>query len=166
MTALYQRDQFSGAILVASHGHVLYENAFGMANREKHHPFKLNTHEYIGSVSKQLTALGIMILHDRGKLSYDQPIKDIFPELPACMQPVTIRNLLYHTSGLTIFDDYPNITEQDAFKLLLAQKELQFKPGEKFEYCNTGYSLLGMIIEKVSGQSLSRFMSACPRREP
>lgn len=160
MTAVYQRGQFSGAILVASHGKVLYEKAFGMANREKGLPFTPDTREYIGSVSKQFTAMGIMILHERGKIKYDQSIRDIYPELPACMQPVTIRDVVYHTSGLVIMDDFPNIVEQDVFKALLAQKELRFPPGQKFEYCNAGYSLLGMIIEKVSGQSLNDFMQA------
>jgi CubicO group peptidase (beta-lactamase class C family) len=158
MNAVYQRGQFTGVILVASHGKVLYEKAFGMANREKYIPFTTSTREYIGSISKQFTAVGIMILHDRGQLKYEQSVRDFFPELPACMQPVTIRNLLYHTSGLTLFDDFPNMTEQDVFKILLTQKKLNFHPGEKFEYCNAGYSLLGMLIEKVSGQTLNAFM--------
>lgn len=133
MTAVYQRGQFTGAVLVASHGKIIYEKAFGFADRERQRPFTLDTREYIGSISKQMTAMGIMILHDRGKLRYDQPVTDFFPELPACMQPVTIRDLLYHTSGLALFDDFPNMTEQDVFKILLAQKKLHFPPGEKFE---------------------------------
>jgi CubicO group peptidase (beta-lactamase class C family) len=160
MNAVYRRGQFTGAVLVASHDKIIYEKAFGLADRERQRPFALDTREYIGSISKQMTAMGIMILHDRGKLRYDQSVRDFFPELPACMQPVTIRNLLYHTSGLALFDDYPNMTEQDVFKILLAQKELHFPPGEKFEYCNAGYSLLGMIIEKISGQTLNGFLQA------
>jgi CubicO group peptidase (beta-lactamase class C family) len=160
MNAVYRRGQFTGAILVASHGRIIYEKAFGFADRERQRPFTLDTREYIGSISKQMTAMGIMILHDRGKLRYDQPVKDFFPELPLCMQPVTIRDLLYHTSGLALFDDFPNMTEQDVFRILLAQKELRFPPGKKFEYCNAGYSLLGMIIEKVSGQTLNGFLQA------
>jgi CubicO group peptidase (beta-lactamase class C family) len=160
MNAVYQRGQFTGSILVASHGRVLYEKAFGMADREKQRPYTTDTREYIGSISKQFTAMGIMILQDQGKLRYDEPVKDLFPDLPACMQPVTIRNLLYHTSGLALFDNPPDMTEQDVLKILLAQKELHFRPGEKFEYCNAGYSLLGMIIEKISGQTLNDFMKA------
>ena len=160
MNAVYRRGQFTGAILVASHGKVLYEKAFGMADRDKRLPFTTDTREYIGSISKQFTAMGIMILHDRGQLKYDQPVRFFFPELPACMQPVTIRNLLYHTSGLALFDDYPNMTGQDVFKILLRQKVLNFRPGEQFEYCNAGYSLLGMLIERASGQTLNAFMQA------
>ena len=158
MNAVYQRGQFTGAILVASHGKVLYEKAFGMADRERQLPFTTNTREYIGSISKQFTAVGIMILHDRGQLKYEQSVRDFFPQLPACMQPVTVRHLLYHTSGLALFDDFPNMTEADVFKRLLAQKELNFHPGDKFEYCNAGYSLLGMLIENISGQTLNDFM--------
>jgi CubicO group peptidase (beta-lactamase class C family) len=160
MNAVYRRGQFTGAILVARHGQVLYEKAFGMADRDKKRPFAIDTREYIGSISKQFTAMGIMILHDRGQLEYDQPVRVFFPELPACMQPVTIRNLLYHTSGLALFDDYPNMTGQDVFKILLGQKQLNFRPGEQFEYCNAGYSLLGMLIERISGQTLNAFMQA------
>jgi CubicO group peptidase (beta-lactamase class C family) len=159
MTALYNRGQFTGSILVADHGKVIYEKAFGLADREKKIPFTLNTQEYIGSISKQFTAMGIMILKDRDKLDYNQSVRDFFPELPACMQPVTVRNLIYHTSGLALFDDYPDMTEKDVFDILLKQDKLSFTPGEKFEYCNAGYSLLGMIIEKISGQSLNGFMT-------
>jgi CubicO group peptidase (beta-lactamase class C family) len=160
MNALYQRGQFTGAILVASNGKVLYDKAFGMADREKKRSFTTDTREYIGSISKQFTAMGIMILHDRGKLEYSQSVMDFFPDLPACMQPVTIRNLLYHTSGLALFEETPDMTEQGVFKKLLAQSTLNFRPGEKFQYCNAGYSLLGMIIEKVSGKTLHDFMKA------
>ncbi|HEY4831698.1 MAG TPA: serine hydrolase domain-containing protein, partial [Waddliaceae bacterium] len=89
MNAVYQRGQFTGAILVAANGKVLYEKAFGMADREKKRPFTTDTREYIGSLSKQFTAMGIMILHDRGKLEYSQSVRDFFPDLPLCMQPVT-----------------------------------------------------------------------------
>jgi CubicO group peptidase (beta-lactamase class C family) len=159
MTAVSGRGQFTGSILVSREGKVIYEKAFGLADRDKNIPFTTATGEYIGSISKQFTAMGIMILKDRGLLDYGQSVRHFFPELPACMQPVTIRNLLYHTSGLAIFDDYPNMTEKDVFNILLKQDSLRFKPGEKFEYCNAGYSLLGMIIEKVSGQSLNTYMT-------
>ncbi len=159
LSTLYVCGQFTGAVLVAEHGHVIYKKAFGLADRENNKPFTLQTPEYIGSLSKQFTAMGIMILKERGKLNYDQPVRNFFPELPECMQPVTIRHLLYHTSGLATFDDFPDMTERDVFNILLKQKTLNFKPGDRFEYCNAGYSLLGMIIEKISGQSLNDFLS-------
>ncbi len=159
MTALNNRGQFTGSILVADHGRLIYKKAFGLADRQNKVPFTPETKEYIGSVSKQFTAMGIMILRDRGKLEYDEHIRVFFPELPACMEPVTIRHLLYHISGLALFDDYPDMTEKDVFNILMKQESLRFTPGEKFEYCNAGYSLLGMIIEKISGESLNEFMT-------
>ena len=160
MIALYGRGQFTGSILVANHGKLIYKRAFGMADRQTGTPFTPDTKEYIGSVSKQFTAMGIMILRDKGKLEYDEHIRVFFPELPACMEPVTIRHLIYHVSGLALFDDYPDMTEKDVFNILMKQESLHFTPGEKFEYCNAGYSLLGMIIEKISGESLNEFMTA------
>lgn len=159
MAALYERGQFTGSILVAEQGQIIYEGAFGLANRAQNKPFTLSTCEYIGSISKPFTALGIMILIERGNLTYDTPIRQIFSELPPCMQPVTIRHLLHHTSGLALFDDYPDMTEKDVFDILTKQETLRFNPGEKFEYCNAGYSLLGMIIEKVSGKTLNDFLT-------
>jgi CubicO group peptidase (beta-lactamase class C family) len=159
LTSLYSSGQFTGAVLVAQNDRLVYKKAFGLADRAKGIPFTIQTKEYLGSISKQFTAMGIMILKDRQKLTYDQSVRDFFPELPTFMQPVTVRQLLYHTSGLAIFDDYPNMTEKDVFNILRKQDKLRFTPGEKFEYCNAGYSLLGMIIEKVSGQSLNAFMT-------
>lgn len=159
MTALYQRGQFTGAILITDHGQVIYEKAFGMADREHNIPFTIDTPEYIQSVSKQITAMGIMILKERGKLAYHESVRQYFSELPPCMEGVSILNLLHHTGGLDTFDDFPDMTEQDVFNILKKQTNLKFEPGTKFEYSNGGYTLLGMIIEKISGQSLNEFLT-------
>jgi CubicO group peptidase (beta-lactamase class C family) len=159
MTALYERGQFTGAVLIAEKGTIIYKKAFGFANREENIPFALNTQEYIGSISKPLTAQGIIILRDRGHLLLTQSVREFFPELPPCMAPVTLTNLLQHTGGLAMFDDTPDMTERDVFDILLKQTTLRFAPGTRFEYCNAGYSLLGMIIAKVSGQSLNEFLT-------
>ncbi len=115
MIALYSRGQFTGSILVADHGKLIYKRAFGMADRQTGTLFTPDTKEYIGSVSKQFTAMGIMILRDKGKLEYDEHIRVFFPELPACMEPVTIRHLIYHVSGLALFDDYPGYDGKRCF---------------------------------------------------
>ncbi|WP_342084295.1 serine hydrolase domain-containing protein [Dyadobacter sp. OTU695] len=81
MTELYERGQFTGAVLVSRRGKVVYEKTFGMADRKQKIPFTPDTQEYIGSVSKQMTAMGIMILKDRGKLTYGQSVRNYFPEL-------------------------------------------------------------------------------------
>ena len=159
MSVLSKKGQFSGAVLVGFHGKIIYKNGFGFANRVTKEKFTTTTPCYIGSVSKQFTAMGIMILKERGKLAYDDPVRTYFPGLPVCMQPVTIRHLLIHSSGLALFDDYPNMNTQDVFNILVKQRSLQFTPGEKYEYCNTNYTLLGMLIEKVSNSSLNDFLT-------
>ena len=159
MSSIYKNGQFSGAVLVAENGQVIYSKGFGMADRKTNEPFTVSTPCYIGSLSKQFTAMGIMILKERKKLNYDEPIRKFFPELPICIQPMTIRMLLHHRSGLAIFDDYPDMNEKDVFNIILKQEVLHFPAGEKFEYCNAGYTLLGMLIEKISGSNLNDFLT-------
>ncbi|MCF6406406.1 serine hydrolase [Chitinophaga filiformis] len=159
MSAVFHQGQFSGAVLLADHGRIIYTRGFGFSNRQTKEPFTPHTPCYIGSISKQFTALAIVMLKEKGKIKYDQPIREYFTELPDCYQPVTIRNLLQHTSGLALFDDYPNMTTTDVFNILKQQTSLRFTPGSKFEYCNANYTLLGMLVEKVSGKSLDAFLT-------
>lgn len=159
MSTIHRDGQFSGALLVVDHGKIIYKKGFGYADRQSKELFTTDTPCYIGSVSKQFTAMGIMILQEQGKLEYSQSIRTFFPELPEFMQPITILHLLHHTSGLALFGDFPDMNEKDVFSILLKQQSLRFSPGEKFEYCNAGYTLLGMLIEKVSGETLNDFLT-------
>lgn len=159
MSTIHRDGQFSGALLVVDHGKIIYKKGFGYADRQSKELFTTDTPCYIGSVSKQFTAMGIMILQEQGKLEYSQSIHTFFPELPEFMQPITILHLLHHTSGLALFGDFPDMNEKDVFSILLKQQSLRFSPGEKFEYCNAGYTLLGMLIEKVSGETLNDFLT-------
>jgi CubicO group peptidase (beta-lactamase class C family) len=159
ISTIHRDGQFSGALLVVDKGKVIYKKGFGYANRQTKEFFTTDTPCYIGSVSKQFTALGIMLLQERGRLNYSQSIRTYFPELPEIMQPVTILHLLHHTGGLALFGDYPDMNEKDVFNILLKQQSLRFSPGEKFEYCNAGYTLLGLIIEKISDQTLNDFLT-------
>jgi len=160
MSAINKSGQFMGAVLVAENGKLIYKKGFGFADTKTKEKFTTSTPCYIGSLSKQFTSMGIVILQERGKLNYEQPIRQYFPELPEYYQPVTIRNMLQHTSGLALFDDFPDMTESDVFNILKQQKSLRFTSGSKFEYCNANYTLLGMIIEKISGKSLDEFLTA------
>lgn len=159
MTAIYKSGQFTGAVLVAEHDRIIYRKGFGLADVKTKEEFTAGTPCYIGSISKQFTAIGIVILKEKGKIEYSQSIRQYFPGLPECYQPVTIQDMLQHTSGLALFDDYPGMTENDVFDILRKQTSLRFVPGERFEYCNANYSLLGMLIEKVSGKSLNKFLT-------
>lgn len=159
MSTIHRDGQFSGALLVSDHGKIIYKKGFGYADRKTKELFTTDTPCYIGSVSKQFTAMGIMILEEKGKLEYNQSIRAYFPELPEFMQPITILHLLHHTSGLALFGDFPDMNEKDVFNILLKQQSLRFAPGEKFEYCNAGYTLLGLLIEKISGETLNDFLT-------
>lgn len=148
-----------GAVLVVEKGKLIYKKGVGFANMKTKEKFTPSTPCYIGSISKQFTAMGIVILKEKGKLSFDQSIRQYFPELPEYYQEVSILNLLQHSSGLALFDDFPGMTTTDVFNILKQQTVLRFPPGSKFEYCNANYTLLGMLIEKISAKSLNEFLT-------
>jgi CubicO group peptidase (beta-lactamase class C family) len=135
------------------------------------HPIGPDTDFRLASFTKQFTAACIMLLVHDGKLHYDDHLTDIFPEFPAYGKPITIRNLLNHTSGLPDYEDiltaqYPNIPDDkipqilDAgvLKLLEQQTAGKFPAGSKWEYSNSGYVVLGLIVEKVSGKPFAQFL--------
>ena len=159
ISAINKEGQFMGAVLFAEKGKVIYKKGFGYADTKTKEKFTSATPCYVGSLSKQFTAIGIVILKEKGELHYDQSIRQYFPDLPRYCQDVSILNLLHHSSGLALFDDFPDMTKDDVYNILKQQSSLRFIPGAKFEYCNANYTLLGMIIEKISGKSLDEFMT-------
>jgi CubicO group peptidase (beta-lactamase class C family) len=165
MDALVRGGKFNGSILIAREGKVLVSKGYGMANFELDAPNTPQTKFRLGSITKPFTAMAIMILQERGKLSVQDSICKYLADCPAAWQQITIHHLLSHTSGLAKHDkagDYlktammPMTVMQliDSFK----NKPADFKPGEKFDYNNNGYILLGYVIEKVSGQSYEVFL--------
>lgn len=161
-----RRDTPGAAVEVRRDGQVVYRRTFGMADIEQGRPITPTTPLYVASVSKQFTAFAILLLAQDGKLSLDDDVRRYLPELPDFGKPIRIRHLLHHTSGLR---DELNllsmagwrmedvITEQDVMRLVRRQRALNFAPGTDFEYSNTGYMLLGMIVQRVSGESLAAF---------
>lgn len=153
---------FNGTILVARGEDVLYRNALGLASQEQSKELTPETAFYLASVSKQFTTTGIMILKERGQLSYDDRLSKFFPDFASFGKDVTVRQMMTHTSGIP--DHYglgaykPGLTNADVFDLLNQQEKLDFSSGEKYSYSNGGYVLLAMIIEQVSGQPLHVFM--------
>ena len=166
MAACVKYRHFSGAVLVARDGKVLLSKGYGLANRENDVPCTPQTKFRIGSVSKPFTAMAVMILQERGKLDVRDKVKKHLPDSPAAWDEITVHHLLTHSSGI------PNITEVKARYMHLVAKSitpeelvasfrdmpLLFQPGEKGQYSNSNYILLGMIIEKVSGQHYDRFL--------
>jgi len=156
---------FMGSVLVAREGKTLLDKGYGFANLEWQVPNTPTTKFRLGSITKQFTAACILLLEERGKLKTDDPVKKYMVDAPAAWDKVTIFHLLTHTSGIpsfTSFSDYPKrewetITPQqlvDWFR----DKPLEFEPGTKWNYSNSGYVLLGYLIEKISGQSYADFV--------
>ena len=165
MNAAVRVDQFSGSILVARNGQPVVSRGYGMANIELSVPNTPQTVFRLGSVTKQFTSMAIMILQERGKLNVSDPVCKYFTDCPAAWQPLTVRNLLTHTAGIPNYTGFPDFSKTAAIATTTAEligrfkdKPLDFAPGEKYAYSNSGYYLLGAIIEKVSGKSYADFL--------
>lgn len=161
-----QPDSPGCALAVIRDGRIIYSRGYGMANLELGVPIQPNSIFDIGSTSKQFTALCILILARRGMLSLDDPIQKFLPEMPEYEQPITVRHLVHHTSGIRDYltlmalanmpfeNDYQ---EADVVGLIARQKALNFLPGEEHLYCNSGYFLMSEIVHRVSGKNLRDF---------
>ena len=157
--------QFMGSVLVARDARVIYSKGFGSANLEWDIPNSPATKFRLGSVTKQFTAACVLLLEERGKLSVADPLKKYFPAAPAAWDKITIYHLLTHTSGIPSFTGFPDYAKLEPFantpEQLVARfrdKPLDFEPGEKWQYSNSGYVLLGHLIEKVTGESYETFV--------
>jgi CubicO group peptidase (beta-lactamase class C family) len=156
---------FRGAVLVGIDGKVVFEKAYGLADEEWNVRNTTTTKFRIASLSKQFTAACILLLQERGKLKVQDPISRYLTALPEAWRSITIHQLLTHTSGIPNYTDSPQLkkinrtgaTPQEMIALV-ADKPLDFKPGSRWHYTNTGYILLGMMIEKISGQPYADFM--------
>jgi CubicO group peptidase (beta-lactamase class C family) len=156
---------FMGSVLVARGDQVLLSKGYGSANLEWNIPNAPDTKFRLGSVTKQFTAASILLLEERGKLKTDDLVKKYMPDAPAAWDKITIFYLLTHTSGIPNFTGFPDYSSQEPFdttpEKLVARfrdKALDFEPGEKFSYSNSGYVLLGYLVEKVSGESYAKFL--------
>jgi CubicO group peptidase (beta-lactamase class C family) len=157
--------KFMGSVLVARDGVVLLSRGYGSANLEWEVPNSPTTKFRLGSVTKQFTAACILLLEERGKLKVEDSVKKYMSDAPAAWDKVTIFNLLTHTSGIPSFTGFPEYASTEAIattpEKLVARfrdKPLEFQPGEKWNYSNSGYVLLGYLIEKISRQSYSQFV--------
>ena len=164
LTVLHDRAMFNGVVLVAEQGNVTYAKALGTANIATNEPLAINSAFNLASVSKQFMSMMIMQLQERGKLRYDEPVQTYLSDFP--YEKITVRHLLNHTSGLPEYFDLAQkylgpldtLTNDGMLQLLHQYKPaLQFQPGEKWEYSNTGYVLLGSIITKVGGMPIETF---------
>jgi CubicO group peptidase (beta-lactamase class C family) len=154
------------SVIVIENGRVILRRAYGMADLERHVAATPETDYRLASVSKQFTAMAIMLLARDGKVRYDQPVREILPELPAAAERVTLRHLLNHTSGLPDYEDLipdsqtVQVSDRDVLALLARKDTLYFPAGSTYRYSNSGYVLLGLIVERVSGVSFPEFLRA------
>jgi CubicO group peptidase (beta-lactamase class C family) len=168
MSALVVPGGAGATVAVTKDAKIVFSKGYGSANPEYDIPNTPKTIFHVASVSKQFTAFSIALLADQGKISLDDDIRKYLPELNDFGHIITIRHLVHHTSGLRDqwnllalagwrLDDV--ITRSQVLRLISHQKDLNFKPGEEYSYCNTGYTLLAEIISRVSGESFEAWTS-------
>ena len=162
---LYKGKEVPGfAVLVSKDGKTVYSKNAGYANLEKKVKITDNTVFSLASTSKQFTAACIVLLQQQGKLNLDDNLRKYIPEFPAYAEKITINQLLNHTSGLKDHralamlrgDNSDNYSSAE-IKAMLVTQELNYEPGAKWSYSNSGYWCLAQIVEKVSGQSIASF---------
>ncbi len=160
----YAGEQPGVAVMVIKNGAPVFKKAYGLAHLEEKIPVATQTNFRLASVSKQFTAMSIMLLVERGKLTYETSLLEIFPGFPDYGDAITVRHLLQDTSGLIDYEGLipdtatVQVLDKDVLRMMMAQDSTYFKPGEQFRYSNSGYAVLAMIVEKISGKSYAAFL--------
>ena len=160
-------DTPGGVVGVIRDGEVIFSKSYGMANLTHDIPFEVNTPTNIGSVSKQFTAMAILLLEKDGKLSLDDDVRKHLPDLPDLGEVVTLKNMLNHTNGfrevynlmpMTGWKGEDALMREEVLDILKKQEELQNDPGEAYNYNNSAFIALTYIVEQISGQTFPEFM--------
>src|SRR6266550_2476320 len=153
-----------GAVIVIKEGKPLFAKGYGLADSEKKIPCMTNTNFRLASVTKQFTAMAVLILAEEGQLSLEDHLPEFFPEFPAYGKTISLDHLLTHTSGLPDYEDHiPDgamipLSERDVLFILRQQSKTDFVPGAQFHYSNSAYVLLALIVENVSGKTFPVFL--------
>ncbi|MCU0645792.1 MAG: beta-lactamase family protein [bacterium] len=161
---IYDGNVPGAALKIIQDGKPILTKIYGLADVEKKIPVAAHTNFRLASFTKQFTAMCIMMLQERGKLSYNQTLKEIFPDFPDYGSAITIRHLLHHTSGLIDYESLiPDtatiqVLDKDVLNMMLQQDSTYFPPGAEYRYSNSGYAVLAMIVETVSGQRFADFL--------
>jgi CubicO group peptidase (beta-lactamase class C family) len=162
LTKLSSENNFSGGLLIVKDGRILIKRGYGWADKDKKIPFTPTTLASIGSITKGFTAAAIIKLVEQNKLSLDDHLKKFFPAIPDDKAGITLHHLLTHSSGFQEFlkqdgGDYEIINSEEYLKRAF-EEPLAYKPGEKAVYTNVGYSILGIIIEQVTGLDYEMYL--------
>ena len=153
-----------GSVAVLVDGKTVFSKSYGLADVANSIPATPKTNYRLASVTKQFTATAILQLVDRGKLSLDARLTDVLPGAPAYTRDMRIRHLLTHTSGLVDYEDLipgsqtVQVLDRDVLRLLSTTDSVYFRPGESYKYSNSGYALLALVVEALSGQSFAAFL--------
>lgn len=164
-------DKPGAVVMVIKQGKPIVRKAYGMAHLEQQAAMTVASNLRLASFTKQFTAMAIMLLAERGKLTYQARLTDIFPDFPAYGHQITIEQMLQHTSGLIAYEDLISdtatvqVTDSDVLAMMFEQDSTYFEPGLKYRYSNTGYAVLAMVVERLSGQSFAEFLR-CEIFEP
>ena len=157
-------DTPGAAVLVIHDGRKVFTGTYGQARLEDHTPVESATNFRLASVTKQFTAMSILMLVERGKLGLDDTLYDLFPGFPDFARDITVTNLLQHTSGLLDYEDFvpadspTQVHDSDVLELMRATGQTYFAPGTEYRYSNSAYAVLAMLVEKLSGQSFPVFL--------
>jgi CubicO group peptidase (beta-lactamase class C family) len=164
MSSTYSDTQPGAAVLISAGGETLYEKGFGLANLATGEPVTPHTNFRLASVSKQFTTASVQLLEQRGLLSYEDDLLTFFPQFSLVGAQVTLRHLLTHTSGLQDYEDFVvekpgfQVTDEEVLDIVAAQTTTYFVPGTRYRYSNTGFVLLALVVEKVTGIGYDRFL--------
>ena len=157
-------DKPGAAVMIIKDGKPLIVKTYGMANVATQKPVLPSSNFRLASVTKQYTAMCIMMLVEDAKLNYETTLGEIYPEFPEYGQSIIIRNILQHTSGLIDYEDLiPDtatiqVLDSDVMQMMMKQDSTFFEIGSQYRYSNSGYAMLAMIIEKISGQTFAEFL--------
>jgi CubicO group peptidase (beta-lactamase class C family) len=164
-SSYYPATEPGAAVLVMKDGEILLRKGYGLADLEQGIPIEPNMVFRIGSVTKQFTAAAILLLEEEGKLSVEDDLRKHLPDFPTSSRTITIAQLLTHTSGIRSYTDMPDFGKRmredmsvEEIIALFRDEPLGFEPGEKYAYNNSGYVLLGAIIEKASGKTYEAYL--------
>jgi CubicO group peptidase (beta-lactamase class C family) len=160
----YQGTVPGASVLVVRDGEPVVRRAYGLANVEERIAATPATNYRLASVTKQFTTAAILLLAEGGRLELDDPVRTWLPSLPKAADPVTIRHLLTHTSGIIDYEDLipagtsTQLRDADVLRMLESQDSTYFAPGSSYRYSNSGYALLALVVERASGQDFARFL--------
>lgn len=153
------------SVAVQKDGKVIYQKGFGLAELESKRGIEPNTNFRLASITKQFTSFSVLLLENDGKLNLEESISKYFPELPQYAEKIKIKNILQHTAGFLDYENYIDekdtiqLKDKDVLKILTEHDSTYFEPGFKHLYSNSGYAILALLVERVSGLSFAEFLT-------